>query len=147
MLSLIFFWQYICNINILRFFTVPFFCASYEPHPTAGYGVCKFGADFGFQNHPNVEIVAVSDLFPDRCSQLAKVCGCSKTYPPLRSLSETIKLRQFLLLLMLPVMRSTPSKRLSTASMWLQPYPNHKHNIVVLFIKVSIVFGLLPIEP
>ena len=38
----------------------------------AGYGVCKFGADFGFQNHPNVEIVAVTDLFPDRCAELAK---------------------------------------------------------------------------
>ena len=47
----------------------------------AGYGVCKFGADFGFQNHPNVEIVAVTDLFPDRCAELARVCGCSKTYP------------------------------------------------------------------
>ena len=54
----------------------------------AGYGVCKFGADFGFQNHPNVEIVAVTDLFPDRCAELAKVCGCSKTYP---SLEELIK--------------------------------------------------------
>jgi predicted dehydrogenase len=51
-----------------------------------GYGVCKFGADFGFQNHPNVEIVAVSDLFPDRCAELAKVCGCSKTYPSLEDL-------------------------------------------------------------
>ena len=54
----------------------------------AGYGVCKFGADFGFQNHPNVEIIAVSDLFPDRCSELARVCGCSKTYP---SLEEMVK--------------------------------------------------------
>jgi predicted dehydrogenase len=54
----------------------------------AGYGVCKFGADFGFQNHPNVEIVAVTDLFPDRCAELAKVCGCSKTYP---SLEELVK--------------------------------------------------------
>jgi DNA-binding protein Fis len=25
-----------------------------------GYGVCKFGADFGFQDHPNVDVVAVS---------------------------------------------------------------------------------------
>lgn len=53
-----------------------------------GYGVCKFGADFGFQNHPNVEIVAVSDLFPDRCAELARVCRCSKTYP---SLEELVK--------------------------------------------------------
>ncbi len=53
-----------------------------------GYGVCKFGADFGFQNHPNVEVVAVSDLFPDRCSALAKACRCQKTYP---SLEELVK--------------------------------------------------------
>lgn len=31
-----------------------------------GYGVCRFGAAFGFQNHPNVDVVAVSDLLPDR---------------------------------------------------------------------------------
>jgi predicted dehydrogenase len=53
-----------------------------------GYGVCRFGADFGFQNHPNVEIVAVSDLFPDRCEALAKACKCAKTYP---SLEELVK--------------------------------------------------------
>lgn len=53
-----------------------------------GYGVCSFGAAFGFQNHPNVEIVAVSDLFPDRCAELAKVCGVSITYP---SLEELVK--------------------------------------------------------
>lgn len=53
-----------------------------------GYGVCKFGAEFGFQNHPNVEVVAVSDLIPERCAELAKVCHCSKTYP---SLEELIK--------------------------------------------------------
>ena len=33
-----------------------------------GYGVCRFGAAFSFQDHPNVEVVAVSDLFPDRCA-------------------------------------------------------------------------------
>lgn len=53
-----------------------------------GYGVCKFGAAFGFQDHPNVEVVAVSDLFPDRCAELAKVCRCEKTYP---SLEELVK--------------------------------------------------------
>jgi predicted dehydrogenase len=53
-----------------------------------GYGVCKFGADFGFQDHPNVEVVAVSDLFPDRCAELAKACRCGKTYP---SLEELVK--------------------------------------------------------
>lgn len=53
-----------------------------------GYGLCKFGAAFGFQNHPNVEVVAVSDLFPDRCQGLAKECRCEKTYP---SLEELVK--------------------------------------------------------
>ncbi len=51
-----------------------------------GYGVCQFGAAFGFQNHPNVEIVAVSDLFPDRCAALARECRCQKTYPSLEDL-------------------------------------------------------------
>jgi len=53
-----------------------------------GYGVCKFGAAFSFQDHPNVQIVAVSDLFPDRCAALAKACRCEKTYP---SLEELVK--------------------------------------------------------
>lgn len=53
-----------------------------------GYGVCKFGAAFELQNHPNVEVVAVSDLIPERCQELAKVCKCGKTYP---SLEELIK--------------------------------------------------------
>ena len=53
-----------------------------------GYGVCRFGAAFSFQDHPNVEVAAVSDLFPDRCSELAKVCRCEKTYP---SLEELVK--------------------------------------------------------
>jgi len=53
-----------------------------------GYGVCKFGAAFGFQDHPNVEVVAVSDLFPDRCQGLADACRCDKKYP---SLEELVK--------------------------------------------------------
>lgn len=53
-----------------------------------GYGFCRFGAAFGFQDHPNVEVVAVSDLFPDRCAELAKACRCEKTYP---SLEELVK--------------------------------------------------------
>ncbi len=51
-----------------------------------GYGVCRFGAAFSFQDHPNVEIVAVSDLVPDRCAALAKACRCPKTYPSLDAL-------------------------------------------------------------
>src|SRR5690606_29532413 len=46
------------------------------------------GAQFGFQDHPNVEVVSVSDLYPERCSELAKACRCSKTYP---SLEELVK--------------------------------------------------------
>ncbi len=53
-----------------------------------GYGVCKFGPQFSLQDHPNVQVVAVSDLFPDRCQELAKVCRCDKTYP---SLEEMVK--------------------------------------------------------
>jgi predicted dehydrogenase len=53
-----------------------------------GYGVCKFSAAFSFQDHPNVQVAAVSDLFPDRCAELAKVARCAKTYP---SLEELVK--------------------------------------------------------
>jgi len=53
-----------------------------------GYGVCRFGASFSLQDHPNVELVAVSDLIPDRCKALAQVCKCEKTYP---SLEEMVK--------------------------------------------------------
>lgn len=53
-----------------------------------GYGLCKFAAAFEFQNHPNVEIVAVSDLFPDRCNALAIAARCDKKYP---SLEEMVK--------------------------------------------------------
>lgn len=45
----------------------------------AGYGVCKFGAQFGFQNHPNVGVVAAADLDPERCAELAKATGAKKT--------------------------------------------------------------------
>ena len=48
-----------------------------------GYGLCRFGAAFSFQDHPNVEVTAVSDLFPDRCRGLAQACRCEKTYPSL----------------------------------------------------------------
>ena len=51
-----------------------------------GYGVCRFGAAFGFQDHPNVEIVAVSDLFRDRREGLMKACRCDKSYESLEVL-------------------------------------------------------------
>ena len=54
----------------------------------AGYGLCRFGAQFGFQNHPNVEVVAVADLIPARCAELAKACGCEKTYASCEEMIE-----------------------------------------------------------
>ncbi len=56
-----------------------------------GYGVCRFGAEFGYQNHPNVEVVAASDLLPDRCSELAKVTGAKKTYASCEEMLEKDK--------------------------------------------------------
>lgn len=54
----------------------------------AGNGYCHFGGEFGFQDHPNVEVVAVTDLIPERCDSLAKKCRCAKKYP---SLEEMVK--------------------------------------------------------
>lgn len=51
-----------------------------------GYGVCQFGAAFGFQDHPNVEVVAVSDLIADRREGLMKACRCDKSYESLEVL-------------------------------------------------------------
>ncbi len=54
----------------------------------AGYGVCKFGAQFGFQSHPNVEVVAATDLFPDRCAELAQATGAKRTYASCEEMLE-----------------------------------------------------------
>ena len=54
----------------------------------AGYGLCAFGGAFFYQNHPNVEVVAATDLDPGRCAALAKAVGAKKTYP---SCEEMIK--------------------------------------------------------
>ena len=51
-----------------------------------GYGFCRFGAKFGFQDHPNVEVVAVSDLISDRRAGLMKACRCGKSYDSLEVL-------------------------------------------------------------
>lgn len=53
-----------------------------------GFGLCQFGAQFSFQDHPNVDVVAVSDLIPERCAGLSQACRCEKTYP---SLEELVK--------------------------------------------------------
>lgn len=51
-----------------------------------GYGVCQFAAAFGFQDHPNVKVVAVSDLIPERCDKLAERVRCNKKYPSLEKM-------------------------------------------------------------
>ena len=57
-----------------------------------GYGRCRFGAAFGFQDHPNVEVVAVSDLIPDRCKGLMKACRCEKSYKSLEVMVKDPKI-------------------------------------------------------
>jgi predicted dehydrogenase len=57
-----------------------------------GYGACRFGAAFGFQDHPNVEIVAVSDLIAERRDGLMKACRADKSYESLEVLVEDPKI-------------------------------------------------------
>ncbi|MFP4056715.1 MAG: Gfo/Idh/MocA family protein [Candidatus Brocadiia bacterium] len=57
-----------------------------------GYGHCRFGAAFGFQDHPNVEVVAVSDLIPSRRNGLMKACRCQKSYESLEVLVQDPKI-------------------------------------------------------
>lgn len=57
-----------------------------------GYGVCRFGADFGFQDHPNVEIVAVSDLIAERREALMRACRCDQSYESLEVLVRDPKI-------------------------------------------------------
>lgn len=47
----------------------------------AGEGCCQFGSAFSYQTNPNVEVVACTDLFPERCLSLQKRVGAKKTYP------------------------------------------------------------------
>ena len=60
-----------------------------------GYGVCKFAAAFGFQDHPNVEVVAVSDLIPERCAELAKVAGAKKPILHWKNSSKTTTSKRY----------------------------------------------------
>ena len=47
----------------------------------AGEGVCAFGSAFGYQKHPNAEVVACTDLDPKKCAALQQRTGAKKTYP------------------------------------------------------------------
>ena len=53
-----------------------------------GNGLCKFASAFFFQDHPLVEVVAVSDLLPDRCAELAQTTRCATTYPSLEEMLD-----------------------------------------------------------
>jgi len=61
-----------------------------------GYGYSRFGASLVFRTIPNVEVVAVSDLLPDRCTDLSKAARCKKTYPSLEELVKIKRSRQYL---------------------------------------------------
>ena len=54
----------------------------------AGEGVCNFGSAFAYQDHPNVEVVAVTDLDSAKCKLLQVRTRAPKTYP---SCEELIK--------------------------------------------------------
>jgi predicted dehydrogenase len=54
----------------------------------AGHGFCQFGAHFGFQDHPNSEVVAVTDLEPDRRKRMAEVTGCETTYSSIEEMVQ-----------------------------------------------------------
>lgn len=47
----------------------------------AGEGFCSFGSAFAYQYHPNIEVVACTDLDPERCKLLQKRVKAKKTYP------------------------------------------------------------------
>ena len=47
----------------------------------AGEGFCDFGSAFGYQNHPNVEVVACADVQPDRLKLLQERVKAPKAYP------------------------------------------------------------------
>ena len=54
----------------------------------AGYGLCRFGAAFGFQNHPNVEVIAVTDLIPDHCAPVRPARRRTHEGPAIRPVNE-----------------------------------------------------------
>lgn len=56
-----------------------------------GHGLCGMAASFGFEQHPNVEVVAVSDLIPERCDALAKYVKCDKKYPSGEEMIKDVK--------------------------------------------------------
>ena len=54
----------------------------------AGCGVCSFGAAFEYDKHPNIEVVAVTDLDPVNCSTLARGLKAKRTYQSCEEMIE-----------------------------------------------------------
>jgi len=54
----------------------------------AGHGLCEFGCQFGYECHPNVEVVACTDLDPKRCADMQRKLGAPRTF---KSCEEMIK--------------------------------------------------------
>ena len=73
---------------------------------------------FSLQDHPNVEVVAVSDLFPDRCQALAKACRCEKTYPSLEEMVKDDKIEAIFVATDAPSHAAIASKCCSMANTW-----------------------------
>ena len=46
----------------------------------AGEGVCNFGSAFGYQNHPNVQVVACADVQPENLKRLQERVKAPKAY-------------------------------------------------------------------
>ena len=46
----------------------------------AGEGVCSFGSAFGYQNHPNAEVVACADVVPENLKRLQERVKAPKAY-------------------------------------------------------------------
>ncbi len=89
-----------------------------------GFGVCRFGSQFSLQHHPNVQVVAVSDLFPDRCQALAQACKCEKTYPSLEEMVKDDSIEAiFVATDAFTAIAATASTCSSTASTWLRRCP------------------------
>lgn len=57
----------------------------------AGEGVCSFGSSFGFQNHPNVEVVACTDLIPENRRRLQERVKAPRAYESCEEMIEKEK--------------------------------------------------------
>ena len=57
----------------------------------AGEGVCSFGSAFGYQDHPNAEVIACTDLDPAKCAKLQQRVRAKRTYASCEELLEKEK--------------------------------------------------------